>query len=75
MIFTTRVAGIPCQCHVTRSRERIPNTPEYGEFDFHLLDRKGYRAPWLETKMTSDDILRLQEEFQLEMLGERGGYL
>ena len=84
MIFETKVAGIPCQCQVTRCRNAIPysgdinqaiDPPDLGEFDFRILDRKGNPAHWLEAKLEPDDSLRLLEEFQLEALGERYGYL
>ena len=86
MIFDTKIAGIPCQCKVlafapykhmqiTGSGFGDAEPPEYPEFDFELLDRKGYPAPWLEAKLTSNDSDRLLEESQLEALGERYGYL
>lgn len=84
MIFTTRVAGIPCKCQVLTYRNALPypmdisqsiDPPDRGEFDFRLLDRNGYPAPWLESKLDQEDPQRLLEEFQLEMFGERYGYL
>ena len=84
MIFNTQIAGIPCQCQVTLCRNALPvsgdinnsiDPPDTGEFDFFLLDRKGYRAPWLEAKLAPEDHQRLLEEFQLEVTGERYGYL
>ena len=84
MIFDTKIAGIPCQCQVTMARRAIPyagdinqaiDPPDYGEFDFRILDRKGAPAPWLTEKLTPNDHTRLLEEFQLEVTGERYGYL
>ena len=83
MIFDTKIAGIPCQCQVTSytrpSREYIHSAslepPEYGDFTYRILDRKGYPAPWLEAKLGFGDEARLVEEFQLQALGERYGYL
>ena len=84
MIFDTKIAGIPCQCQVMVCRNVPPysgdinqaiDPPDFGEFDFRILDRTGHPAPWLETKLASDDHQRLLEEFQLEVLGERYGYL
>lgn len=74
MVFQTEVAGIPCQCEVTQYN---PGTdmvitgsgfgdaiaPEHETFEFLLLDRKGYPAPWLENKLNSDDYARLQQEY------------
>jgi hypothetical protein len=31
-------------------------------FEFHLLDRRGYRAQWLERKATSADAVRFERE-------------
>ena len=42
--------------------------PEYLDFygwvdlDFEVLDRKGYRAKWLEEKLTDDDVSRIHDE-------------
>lgn len=86
MIFDTKVAGIPCKCEVTLFSPFKPmqvygsgmgdcDPPEPGEFAFKILDRSGYPANWLEKKLTKQDEGRLEEEFQLEQLGERYGYL
>lgn len=72
--FDTRVAGIPCQVDVTFYSSPLPmritgsgfgdaDPPEAEEFEFRLLDRKGYPAPWLERKMTEDDEVRILEEY------------
>lgn len=72
MIFTTTVAGIPCKCEVLYYQPARPmkvygsgmgdcEPPEPEEFEFRLLDRKGYPAPWLENKLTSsmeDELLK-----------------
>ncbi len=74
MIFPTQVAGIPCQCEVTYYRRAEPMLvygmgmgdcfpPEPEEFQFRLLDRKGYPAPWLEVKLNPDQEERIYEEF------------
>lgn len=74
MLFETQVAGIPCQCLVYHYQEELPmritgtgfgdaDPPEPEEFDFRILDRKGYPAPWLERKLTTDDHERLKQEY------------
>ena len=86
MIFDTRVSGIPCLCQVNFHSPYKPmrvtgsgmgdcDPPEYEEFEFTLLDRKGYPAPWLEAKLKPVDQERLLEEFTIESTGERYGYL
>lgn len=76
MIFPTFVSGIPCQCEVTHATRYVPmqvygpgmadaNPPEEAEFEFNLLDRKGYKANWLESKLTDKDRERLYEEFAI----------
>ena len=86
MEFQTKIAGIPCKCKVihysaykpmrvfgTGKGDAIPPEPE--EFTVQILDRKGYPAPWLANKLKPEDEERLLEEFQIERLGERYGYL
>ncbi len=74
MLFDTKVAGIPCQCLVYEYQVERPmritgtgygdaEPPEPGVFNFRILDRQGYPAPWLERKLTTDDPLRLQHEY------------
>lgn len=86
MQFDTRVAGIPCVCEVINRTPYVPmritgsgfgdaDPPEGGEFEFNILDRKGYPAPWLEKKLQPSDSDRLQEEHNIELTGERHGYL
>ena len=84
MIFDTKIAGIPCQCQVTLCRNvfhvsgdthTFSISPDTGEFDFRILDKEGSPAPWLEANLAPEDPARLLEEFHLEVLGERYGYL
>lgn len=73
--FESRVAGIPCQVEVLTYYPDRPmrvtglgfgdaDPPEPEFFEFELLDRKGYPAPWLERKLTPDDHQRLLTEYQ-----------
>ena len=86
MEFRTKIANIPCKCRVihyspykpmrvfgTGMGDATPSEPE--EFYYQILDRKGYPAAWLAKKLTSEDDSRLLEEYQLERIGERFGYL
>lgn len=86
MQFDTKVSGIPCMCKVIRHSPYKPmritgsgmgdcDPPEYEEFEFTILDRRGYPANWLEKKLKPEDTARLLEEYNLETLGERYGYL
>lgn len=84
-IFTTRISGIPCQIrihHLTQPQlmrvyglgiEDV-DPPEPGEFEFEVLDRKGYKAYWLANKLKEDDIDRLYEEAKAFLLADRFGY-
>ncbi len=58
--FITRVSGIPCQCKVTR------HSSTQKEFDFQILDRKGYHAPWLERKIDPGTVDNLYQQYQEE---------
>lgn len=84
MVFTTQIQGIPCQCDVLRYIPAKPmciydmrygdaDPPEAAEFEFIILDRKGYRATWLENKINQEDINRLQEEFEAAYFAEKYG--
>jgi hypothetical protein len=64
MIHTT-IQGIPCQAEMTGGHYQKPDHTTWdsdwdyygGWFDvtFEIYDRKGYRAKWLEKKMTHED--------------------
>ena len=70
MIFDSHIQGIPCQIEITYyippERKIVTCTtidpPDPGELEWQVLDRKGYRAQWLENKMTRDDELRIDNE-------------
>ena len=48
--FETTVAGIPCKVLFTGD-------------EFTILDRHGYQAPWIEKKLTKDDVERIEKEY------------
>lgn len=73
----TRIAGIPCQAQITHISGRyVPAKTNadpddcypasYPEVEWEVLDRKGYAAPWLAKKMTTEDMDRIETE----LLGE-----
>ena len=66
--FESKVAGIPCKVRVTYHTPYVPasyNGPaEGGDFEYELLDRKGYRAKWLEAKVTEADVERLEQKYE-----------
>ena len=75
MSFDTHINGIPCQCRVTEYWAYIPpritgygygdtTPPEEELFDFELLDRKGYRAHWLDRYITPAVEARLLREYR-----------
>lgn len=76
----TTVAGIPCFIGVTDyepyQAAYISGPPENcypsegGHGDYILLDRKGYRAKWLERKITSRIEDQIQEEIFTHMEGQ-----
>lgn len=65
-IIQTQLAGIPCQIAVTgfhrvkgSYRYDAPSDLDhtgYCEYDYEVLDRRGRLAPWLEKKVTEDEI-------------------
>jgi hypothetical protein len=69
--FDTVVCGIPCQVKVDSYVNIEPQGKwadsdwdcyGYIEIEFTLLDRKGYKANWLQKKMTPADIETLEIE-------------
>ena len=71
-MIEARIQGIPCQVDVTYfysksgTYSRQAETPDeyYGctEIEFEVYDRKGYKAAWLERKMTDDDRAYIEEK-------------
>jgi hypothetical protein len=66
------IAGIPCLIGVT-SFNRVEPSYSYAassDFDYYgyteadwvVLDRKGYKANWLEKKLSRSDIARIDSE-------------
>ena len=72
--FNTKVCGIPCGVVVESYHKTEPTyscmaeTPEeyYGdlEIEYFLVDRKGYRANWLQNKMDQYD----KEELEIQIV-------
>ena len=65
------VAGIPCTIQVDRVFVQPPLGPNcdsdqdcygYAEVDFTVCDQRGRPAPWLERKLTSDEVERIEAE-------------
>lgn len=64
-MIQTRVCGIPAQVEITAyspgRTARLwghPDTwapPEFVEFEYQILDRRGRPAPWLARKLTDAD--------------------
>lgn len=61
--FEFSIAGIPCQIEVKHCLD-VPGNPScwdsaddyygYSEVEWEVYDRKGYRAVWLERKLTDE---------------------
>ena len=66
-----RIQGIPCQVDVTHYEPYRPATwhepASGGEIEFDVYDRRGYRARWLERKLTEDDEVRIFGEYEAEL--------
>ena len=80
--FETTIAGIPCGIIVDYYNCVLPSTKSahlcdsdldfygYTEFEFTVLDSKGYKADWLQDKVTEKDEERLLNEYRDSVLGE-----
>ena len=75
-MLETRIAGIPCLVKVIHYYHQEPDYGTwdsdmdfygYTECDYEIYDRKGYRAKWLESKMTSADNDRIVGEVAKSM--------
>jgi|ERR1035437_6923737 hypothetical protein len=64
------IQGIPClievdTCNVVKGNSRADNPNDYygyADIEFTVYDRKGYRAVWLEKKMTDEDREAIEEK-------------
>jgi hypothetical protein len=78
-MISTHIQGIPCQVKMVYGHYQEPwrGSPHdcpsdwdyYGgwvELEFEVYDRKGYRAKWLERKMTPEDEDRIISELLSE---------
>ena len=62
MIYTN-IRGIPCQVKVTSFvKDYFYGQGEKIDIVFSVYDRRGYKAPWLERKMTAKDKARIEQE-------------
>ena len=60
--FETTVAGIPCGVVVTHYEIDRADDGDFVECDWFLVDTKGYRANWLEKKVTRQEERRIAYE-------------
>lgn len=77
----TYVSGIPCLIGVHNFLS-VPGNPStwdsdwdyygYTEMDWEILDRKGYKADWLQRKLTKEDESRIEQEI-IDFFADRGG--
>ncbi len=65
MIFNTQINGTPCKCRVLFNSLNY----NYGDFLFNILGLNNEPNGELEEKVSFEDIDRLYEEYQAEMLG------
>lgn len=74
-MMRTTIAGIPCQVDITYYEPYQSATwheeASGGELEFDVYDRKGYRAAWLERKVTEDDEVRIFAEWEADLKAAR----
>lgn len=68
--FETRVASIPCGVVVLEYRDAsgwssnpAMAEPDDHDFEFILVNARGYRIEWLERKLTECDCKRIEAEY------------
>lgn len=74
--FDSHIQGIPCQVEVTdfisvrgSFSHNAPSDIDYHgyqDYDYRILDRRGYPATWLERKMTPLDRERIETQIAEE---------
>lgn len=75
MVFESVIQGIPCQIKVLHFHPAQPmrvygpefydaDPPEDAELEYEVLDRKGYKANWLEAKITNEDEINIFEKYK-----------
>jgi len=74
-MMRTTIAGIPCQIEVTHYEPYDPGNwhepASGGEIEVEVYDRRGYRAKWLEAKVTEADIDELYRQHTERLQGLR----
>ena len=69
-MIETRIQGIPCQVQATHVFVQPALGPRcdsdwdasgYAEVEFQIYDRKGYKADWLQAKMSEKDEARITD--------------
>ena len=67
----TRISGIPCGIRVDRVDGQDGDSSNdasdwdhngYADIEFTVLDSKGYPAPWLQAKLTDEEIADIENE-------------
>lgn len=66
-----RISGIPCLIRVLYAHQQAPDPGAHSDWDYHgttdfeflVCDRRGRPAPWLERKLTQDDIDGITQQF------------
>lgn len=75
--YDVRICGIPAIVEVISYSKGWGGSwyepPEPEEVEYVVRDRKGYRADWLEAKMSSSDRSDL-EDFLIEMINDYDPY-
>lgn len=69
-LFQSNVQGIPCLVRVDHFKlHAAGELASYACFEsaFTVLDRKGYKAPWLSAKLTREEADRIREEIEARM--------
>ena len=82
--FETAVCGIPCRVRVTEWEPYCPavlradpddsSEEEGGHGTWEILDRNGRPAPWLERKITGQELAQLEHEIYNHMENDNDDY-
>ena len=61
-MIRTKIAGIPCQIKVTSFVKEVTDRGTNYDIEFAVYDGRGYKAAWLERKLTDSERERIEKE-------------
>lgn len=61
-MLRNKICGIPCQIKVTSFVKEITDRGTNYDIEFAVYDGRGYKAAWLERKLTEAERTRIEKD-------------